>query len=304
MDELKLLGLLLPVFNHEKTIEQTLNSLIPQLSDSTILLIIDDASTDKSLEKIRMLADSQPNIRVIENSNNLGNIENMFYGVGLLLKDYSRLKYFSLIGPDDLYQSDWLNKGVAILDSNPSATAFQSWSEYFWSTGYKFLCKYETIEQEAKISKLNQILKLSDKNGEPIRYSNFIGGVVSVDFVREYFGKSERLLESLFLWEDLIPLLMIKRGGIVSIPEMLFRKNKNMKGAKNDHESKYPGADFSRKMNSIGAKFKALLFLELHFLAKKPAQFLIIQPLILLVVWNRSVRPKLSSLRLQILKFG
>jgi hypothetical protein len=77
-----------------------------------------------------------------------------------------------------------------------------------------------------------------------------------------------------------------------------------MKGSKNDHESKYPGADFSRKMNSAGTKVSALLFLEGYFLIKKTPEFLSLQKLILIVLWNRGLRPKISTARRKFCNFA
>jgi len=299
----KITGLLLPVYNHETTIVRTLNTIIPQLSDTSVLLIIDDASTDSSVSLIRKLVEKNSNLKLVENPINLGNIENMFYGVSILLNEHSELRYFSLLGPDDIYEQNWLSKCVEALDNNPTVSGSQSWSEYFWSSGEKFLNKYESISQTAKLSKLNQTLKLSDMHGDPIRYTNFIGGVMKVEFAQKYLANHVRLLESLFLWEDLIHLLMIKRGGIVSVPELLFRKNKNLKGEKSDNESKYPGADFSRKLNSAGSKLNALLFLQGYFLIKRTPEFLGLQKLILIVLWNRGLRPKISTARRRWLQF-
>jgi glycosyltransferase involved in cell wall biosynthesis len=261
------------------------------------LVIIDDASQDNSANLINEFAGNNSSVEIIVNKVNLGNIENIHFGISKILSDNPELKFFSLLGPDDLYEKDWLSNCVNALSCNPRAVGAQTWSEYFWTSGAKFVNRYESISSKAKFSILNQTLKLSDKTGNPIRYSNFIGGLMKVEFVQEYLAHDVALLESLFLWEDLIPLLMIKRGGIISIPELLFRKNKNSKGSKSDHNSKYPGADFSIKMNSSRAKIKALLLLEFHFLSIRKTEFLGFQMLVIIVIWNRSIRPKLSKLR-------
>lgn len=293
----KSIGLLMPVYNHEATIFQTLSSIIPQLTDSSVLVIIDDASRDNSLHFIKKVAEHNPNVKIIVNPVNLGNIENIYYGISEMFRENPGLKFFSLLGPDDLYEQNWIQGTVDALTNNPGAIAAQTWSEYFWTSGEKFINRYDSIPSTATVPELNQVLKLSDKKGNPIRYSNFIGGMITVKFVQEYLATDLKILESLFLWEDLIPLLMIKRGGILSVPELLFHKNKNSKGSKSDHNSKYPGADFSIKLNSSRAKIKALLLLELYFLMKKPSEFLEFQKLLSIVIWNRSVRPKLSKLR-------
>ena len=127
----KITGLLLPVYNHETTIVRTLNTIIPQLSDTSVLLIIDDASKDSSVALIRKLVEKNSNLKLIENPINLGNIENIFYGVNMLLKEHSELRYFSLLGPDDIYEQNWLSKCVEALDNNPTVSGSQSWSEYF-----------------------------------------------------------------------------------------------------------------------------------------------------------------------------
>ena len=297
MGNQNLIGLLMPVYNHESTIIQTLSTIIPQLTDSSILVIIDDASRDNSANLINQIAGNNSKVKIILNQENLGNIENIHFGIKKIFSENPGLKFFSLLGPDDIYEKNWLLNCVKVLSDNPKAVGAQTWSEYFWTSGAKFVNKYESIPSTANLLKLNQTLKLSDKAGNPMRYSNFIGGVIRAEFVQNYLADDVALLESLFLWEDLIPLLMIKRGGIVSIPEMLFRKNKNSKGSKSDHNSKYPGADFSIKLNSSRAKMRALILLEVHFLIHRPSEFSGFQKLVFIVIWNRSVRPKLSKLR-------
>jgi len=46
------LSIIIPAYNVEKYIDECLNSIVPQLTDDTSLVVINDGSTDKTLNKI------------------------------------------------------------------------------------------------------------------------------------------------------------------------------------------------------------------------------------------------------------
>ena len=47
------ISIIVTVFNKDKYIEKTLSSIISQMNDQTELIVINDGSTDKSLQKIK-----------------------------------------------------------------------------------------------------------------------------------------------------------------------------------------------------------------------------------------------------------
>lgn len=63
---------IVPTYNSEEFIEESIKSLCTQTHPLTEILIIDDFSTDGTLNIINKLSNRYKNIRIIENSSNLG----------------------------------------------------------------------------------------------------------------------------------------------------------------------------------------------------------------------------------------
>ncbi len=80
----------MPLYNGAKYIEKSLNSVINQTYENIEIIIIDDCSTDNSLEIVQRIIDENPakNIRVHKNEKNQGLIKNRNLGASLAIGDY------------------------------------------------------------------------------------------------------------------------------------------------------------------------------------------------------------------------
>ena len=74
-----IISVCLPVYNGEKYIQECLDSILAQSFQNFELIIVDDGSTDHTLEIVKQYAD--PRIRLIQNKHNY--IESL----NLLLKE-------------------------------------------------------------------------------------------------------------------------------------------------------------------------------------------------------------------------
>ena len=61
------ISIIVPVFNEEAFIKQSLTSLLNQTHPAKQLVVVDDGSTDNSVAIIRSLADLHPNLTLITN---------------------------------------------------------------------------------------------------------------------------------------------------------------------------------------------------------------------------------------------
>ena len=66
------LGIIIPNFNHGSSITETIDSILSQTVLPDEIVIIDDASTDNSLEIITSLSKNIPIIRLFRNEENRG----------------------------------------------------------------------------------------------------------------------------------------------------------------------------------------------------------------------------------------
>jgi glycosyltransferase involved in cell wall biosynthesis len=110
------LSVILPNYNHAKYLPACLESLVKQTRQPDEIVILDDASTDNSLEIIEDYARRYPYIRIDRAEKNRGAVRNINAGVGLARSDYL---YFC--GADDIVLPNLFEKSLAMLESHPQA---------------------------------------------------------------------------------------------------------------------------------------------------------------------------------------
>lgn len=111
-----LITVVLANYNHGTVINQAIECLNAQEIKPEKIIIIDDASTDKSLEIIKYLSVNHTNIKLIQNKENLGAIQS--YNIGLR-EVKSEFVYFA--AADDLTHPHLFSNGILALKINPNA---------------------------------------------------------------------------------------------------------------------------------------------------------------------------------------
>jgi glycosyltransferase involved in cell wall biosynthesis len=104
----------LPLFNAEKYLAQTLDSILTQTFTDFELIVSDNASTDQTRAICQSYALQDRRIRYYRNQKNLGAAPN-FNRVFQL----SSGEYFKWAAYDDLMSQDFLSECVRVLDENP-----------------------------------------------------------------------------------------------------------------------------------------------------------------------------------------
>lgn len=110
------ISVVMPNFNHSKYLPESLPAILNQSYQPLELLIIDDASTDDSVEIIEGFAKKHANIRFYRNSSNMG-------------PNYSANKLYGLAGGDFIYSASaddrilpgFFEKSVDVLSRFPQA---------------------------------------------------------------------------------------------------------------------------------------------------------------------------------------
>ena len=125
---------IIPSYNHGKFIGETINSVLTQSFQDFELLIIDDCSTDNSVEIISKFND--PRIKLIVNEQNQG----AAYGHNLML-DMAQGEYIALINSDDIWLPHKLKQQVLFLDKNQSYGAVFTNVEVIDESGNSFANK-------------------------------------------------------------------------------------------------------------------------------------------------------------------
>lgn len=102
------------VYNDEKFIEQSMNSIISQLTNEMELVVVDDCSSDESLNILQKYADSDSRINLIINSENHGVGYCAYVGV-----KEAKGKYIIRMDSDDISFPDRFQKQIKFLETNP-----------------------------------------------------------------------------------------------------------------------------------------------------------------------------------------
>ena len=106
------LTVLMPTYNVAPWVEESIRSVLNQTYHDFELLVVDDGSTDDTLDRIRSIQDSR--IRIAAFPDNVGLADNLNRGLDII-----HTELVARMDGDDIAEPDWLETGVKILDSHP-----------------------------------------------------------------------------------------------------------------------------------------------------------------------------------------
>ncbi len=102
---------IIPAYNCEKTIEQTLHSVLNQTVRDIHVLLIDDGSADQTLERAAAAAGEDSRLEILQNEQNLGVAGTRNRGL-----DLARSPFIAFLDADDIWVRDKLARQLAQLD--------------------------------------------------------------------------------------------------------------------------------------------------------------------------------------------
>lgn len=103
---------LMPTYNVAPWVEEAIQSVLNQTYRDFELLVVDDASTDATLDHVRSIQDNR--IRIAAFPDNVGLAENLNRGLDLI-----NTELVARMDGDDIAEPDWLETGVHVLDTMP-----------------------------------------------------------------------------------------------------------------------------------------------------------------------------------------
>jgi len=121
-----LLTICMPVFNSEKTLHQSLNSLLKQTFQNFKLIISDNASTDLTQKICEDYIKKDKRIEYFRQKKNYGSLKN-----SNSILEKVKTKYFILAASDDLWHIDFIKKNIEVLESNEKIVGSISQIIYF-----------------------------------------------------------------------------------------------------------------------------------------------------------------------------
>jgi glycosyltransferase involved in cell wall biosynthesis len=201
MNDITSISVILPVYNDVEYVDVAIRSILDQTFGDFELLVIDDASTDGSSERIDEFDDER--IVHVENDSNVGLIRSLNQGL-----DLANGRYIARQDADDVSSKTRLER------------------------------QYHYLEQNPNIDLLGTAATLIDENGEPFdsfephespslddmkMMNQFIHGSICAraEVIRKVGGYNHtfRYCEDYELW-----LRMMQKGSARNIPQVLYKK--------------------------------------------------------------------------------
>jgi glycosyltransferase involved in cell wall biosynthesis len=197
----------MPVFNAELWLDDAIKSILDQTMDDFELILVDNASTDRTEEICRRYADQDSRVRYFRNNKNIGAPRNYNRAVRR-----SKGRYFKWASGNDICHRDFLAKCVAVLDTRPEVVLVLPRTSLIIN-GVEDARPYADDINLSSEDPIERFTKFLDN----IRLNNVTNGLVRADVLKRtpqympFFASDTSLMAELALY-----------GQFVEVPENLF----------------------------------------------------------------------------------
>lgn len=154
-----LISIITPLYNSDAFIEDTINSILSQTYTNWELFLIDDFSTDSTMQIATTFANDYPNIIVLKNKTNSGAAVSRNKGITAAKGDF-----IAFLDADDLWKPNKLEVQIKFMLTNNCAVSYTS---------------YEQIDEEGR--PLNKLVKALPKlSYNKYLKTNYIGNLTGM----------------------------------------------------------------------------------------------------------------------------
>lgn len=197
-----LVTVFMAVYNAEQYLLKALESIIFQSYSNLEIIIVNDGSTDRSLEIIKSFNDKR--IKVFNNKENKG----IPYSRNIGLKN-AKGKYLAIMDADDISDSRRIEKQVNFMENNPNIVASGTYYKYLGKVfGRKIKTKYICPD----------LIRIKLLFSSPIANPT---AMIRMDTIRKhglYYNESYFVAQDYDMWVQLS-----KVGDLAILPEVLFK---------------------------------------------------------------------------------
>ena len=216
----------IPVYNGEKFIRNRLDSILSQTFDKFEIIISDNASTDSTEKIIQEYVKKDKRIKYFRQKKNLGLWNNFNF-----ILEKAKTKYFAFAAVDDVFQPEFIEKNIRILESNEDIVCsvskiklfgertnllkYDSNTKYITKKKKKFLEKFgymDTFPTSGKYEeRVNQYLK-------NIKHNQIFYGVYRTEQIKK------SIIKKSFMWNDSATSLnVLKYGNFYVVDQVLMK---------------------------------------------------------------------------------
>ncbi|EGQ8605192.1 glycosyltransferase [Vibrio parahaemolyticus] len=120
-----LVSIIMPSYNSEGTILESIQSVLSQTYKNWELIIVDDRSTDNTWQVIQTYADKYDNIRIYQNKENLGAGASRNFAI-----KKARGRFIAFLDSDDLWTEDKLAEQIPFMLKNNYPLTYTHYSRF------------------------------------------------------------------------------------------------------------------------------------------------------------------------------
>ena len=203
------------VYNNEKYLRSAIESILKQTYENFEFLIVNDGSTDKSLDIMRSYKDGM--VKIINNGENHGLVYSRNLGI-----EKASGKYIAIMDGDDISLPKRLETQVAFMESHPEVGACGSWIK---TIGTK---KHYTNRHYTDSEKIKANLLFYTSLAQP-------SVMLRKEILQKYnlnYDKENQHCEDYGLWVDVSCV-----SKLANIPEVLLLYRVHQKGYSKEHRN-------------------------------------------------------------------
>ena len=194
-------SIIIPLYNKPDSIQKTINSVLTQSFCEFEVLVVDDGSTDESVQQVNQISD--PRIRLIQKTN--GGVSS---ARNRGMKEVTS-RYIAFLDADDIWEPDYLMEQKRLIEDFPDAS--------MWGCGYGYISAAGKVEIDHAMPVGFRGI-IPDYFGMKKKTNIFWTSSVIID--KNVFGKIPTFDERLKMGEDLDVWYRI----ILNFPVVFYNK--------------------------------------------------------------------------------
>lgn len=199
-----LISVIIPVYNGEATIKETIQSVLEQTFTDFELIVIDDGSQDSTFAVVSSIPDSRLKVFPYPNA---GLAASRNRGISQATGEY-----ISFIDADDLWVPDKLEEQLKAIQTNLQAGVAYSWTNWIDETG-KFIRTGGHITENGKVYEKLLLRDFVESGSNPLIRTKALAEV----------GGFDQSLPAVEDWDMWLRLAQIYEFVAVPCPQILYR---------------------------------------------------------------------------------
>lgn len=187
------ISVIIPVYNAEKYIEQTLSSLLKQTFQNFEVICVNDCSKDNSLALLKAFEEKDARIKCIDLKANSGAGQARNYGIGA-----ANGEYIAFIDADDAVEPDMFEKALAATDGGRISQVVWGAVEEYYNADGKLVRSVPIIPQKCVCTEKKDIAEAALQLENQTLFGYLWNSIYKTDIIKK---NNLRMRDSIF-YED------------------------------------------------------------------------------------------------------